>query len=115
MAELKKYRMLIGGQWVEPASGAWFESMNPFTGQPWALVPRGTKADVDRAVAAAKSAFYDGEWRKLTATARGELLRRLAELIAATTPSGSSRVKLNTPGLSIGITRPSILSASPPK
>ena len=36
-------------------------------------------------------------------------------VIAATTPSGSSRVKLNTPGLSIGITRPSILSASPPK
>ena len=36
-------------------------------------------------------------------------------VMAATTPSGSSRVKLNTPGLSIGITRPSILSARPPK
>src|SRR5690606_21956632 len=36
-------------------------------------------------------------------------------VIAATTPSGSSRVKLNTPGLSIGITRPSSLSASTPK
>jgi hypothetical protein len=36
-------------------------------------------------------------------------------VIAATTPSGSSRVKLNTPGLSIGITRPSSLSARPPK
>ncbi len=36
-------------------------------------------------------------------------------VMAATTPSGSSRVKLNTPGLSMGITRPSILSASPPK
>src|SRR5215813_2338635 len=36
-------------------------------------------------------------------------------VIAATTPRGSSRVKLNTPGLSIGITRPSILSARPPK
>src|SRR6202044_601328 len=35
-------------------------------------------------------------------------------VIAATTPNGSSRVKLNTPGLSIGITRPSILSAKPP-
>ncbi len=81
MSELTKHRMLAGGQWVEPASGVWFESMNPYTGQPWALVPRGTKADVDRAVAAAKSAFYDGEWRKLTATARGELLRRFAELI----------------------------------
>jgi (Z)-2-((N-methylformamido)methylene)-5-hydroxybutyrolactone dehydrogenase len=83
MSELKKYRMLAGGQWVEPASGAWFESVNPYTAQPWALVPRGTKDDVDRTVAAAKSAFYDGEWRKLTASTRGDLLRRLADLIAA--------------------------------
>jgi len=82
MSELKKYRMLAGGEWVEPASGAWFESANPYTAQPWALVPRGTKADVGRAVAAAKAAFYDGEWRKLTASARGDLLRRLADLIA---------------------------------
>ncbi|HUA01030.1 MAG TPA: aldehyde dehydrogenase [Candidatus Aquilonibacter sp.] len=80
--ELKKHRMLAGGEWVEPLSGAWFESVNPFTAKAWALIPRGTKDDVDRAVAAAKSAFHDGEWRKLTATARGELLRRLADLIA---------------------------------
>src|SRR5262249_37279214 len=45
------------------------------------------------------------------ASSRGEF----HGVIAATTPSGSSRVKLNTPGLSIGITRPSILSARPPK
>ena len=83
MSELKKYRQLIGGQWSEPASGVWFESMNPFTGAPWALIPRGGKLDVDRAVAAAKAAFYDGEWRKLTATARGALLSRLGALITA--------------------------------
>jgi len=80
---MKKHRMLIGGQWVEPASSTWFESMNPFTAAAWALVPRGNKDDVDRAVAAAKSAFYDGDWRKLTATARGDLLRRLGDLVAA--------------------------------
>jgi len=78
-----KHRMLIGGEWVEPASGAWFESVNPFTAAAWALVPRGGKEDVGRAVAAAKSAFYGDAWRKLTATARGDLLRRLADLIAA--------------------------------
>jgi acyl-CoA reductase-like NAD-dependent aldehyde dehydrogenase len=83
MSELKKHRMLIGGQWVEPASGAWFESLNPFTAAPWALIPRGGKEDVDRAVAAAKAAFYDGEWRKLTPTARGALLSRLGDLITA--------------------------------
>lgn len=80
---MKKHLLLIGGKWVEPASGAWFESVNPFTATPWALVPRGGKQDVDRAVAAAKSAFYDGGWRKLTATARGALLRRLADIIAS--------------------------------
>ena len=83
MSELKKYRMLIGGQWVEPASGAWFESVNPYTAQPWALIPRGGKGDVERAVAAAKAAFYGDDWRKMTATARGALLSRLADLIAA--------------------------------
>ena len=86
MSELKKHRMLIGGQWVEPASGAWFESVNPYTAQPWALIPRGGKDDVDRAVAAAKGAFYGDDWRKLTATARGMLLSKLADLIAADAP-----------------------------
>jgi aldehyde dehydrogenase (NAD+) len=79
---MKKYQMLINGARVDPATGAWFESVNPFTAQAWALVPRATKEDVDRAVSAAKAAFY-GDWRKLTATARGALLRRLGDLIAA--------------------------------
>jgi aldehyde dehydrogenase (NAD+) len=74
--------MLIGGKWVDPASGEWFESTNPFTAKPWALVPRGSKADVDQAIAAAKCAFQ-GEWRKLTATARGAMLHKLGDLIAA--------------------------------
>src|SRR5580693_3487223 len=79
---MKKYRMLIAGEWVDPQSGVWFESVNPFTAAPWALIPRGTAADVDRAVTAARSAYY-GDWRKLNATTRGALLRRLADLIAA--------------------------------
>jgi (Z)-2-((N-methylformamido)methylene)-5-hydroxybutyrolactone dehydrogenase len=80
---MQKHRMLIGGQRVEPASGEWFESINPYTAQPWALVPRGGREDVDRAVSAARSAFSGDPWRNLTATARGDLLRRLADLIAA--------------------------------
>ncbi len=80
---MQQRKLLIDGKWVEPTSGTWFESTNPFTAQVWALVPRGGKDDVDRAVAAAKTAFYGDDWRKLTATARGELLRRLADLIAA--------------------------------
>lgn len=80
---MKKHRMLVGGAWVEPHSGEWFESVNPFTAQPWALVPRGGKEDVDRAVDAAQKAFYCDSWRKLTASARGALLHRLGDLIAA--------------------------------
>ena len=79
---MKKHLMLIGGEWVEPQSGEWFESVNPFTAAPWALIPRGNAADIDHAVAAARSAYY-GDWRKLNATARGTLLRKLADLIAA--------------------------------
>jgi len=80
--EMKKHRMLIGGKWVEPSTGSWFESVNPYTAQPWALIPRGAKEDIDRGVAAAKAAFYDPAWRKMTATARGHLLRKFADLIA---------------------------------
>jgi (Z)-2-((N-methylformamido)methylene)-5-hydroxybutyrolactone dehydrogenase len=83
MSELKKYRMLIDGEWVEPASATWFESVNPYTAAPWALIPRGNREDVDSAVVAAKSAFYGDAWHKLTATARGALLFKLADLIAA--------------------------------
>jgi acyl-CoA reductase-like NAD-dependent aldehyde dehydrogenase len=79
---VKKHQMLIGGKWVDPASGEWFESVNPYTAKPWALVPRGSKDDVDRAISAAKCAFQ-GEWRKLTATARGALLHKFGELVAA--------------------------------
>src|SRR5215467_12140947 len=79
---MNKYQMLIGGAAADPASGEWFESVNPYTAAPWALVPRGTKADIDCAVAAAKAAFY-GDWRKMTATARGALLRRLGDLASA--------------------------------
>src|SRR5256714_8321294 len=80
---MKKLRMLVDGAWVDALSGEWFESLNPFTAAPWALVPRGGKTDVDRAVAAAKNAFYRDDWRKLTASARGALLRRLADLLEA--------------------------------
>src|SRR5437867_11361734 len=77
-----KHRMLIGGEWVDPASGQWIESVNPFTASPWALIPRGGKEDVNRAVAAANAAVYGSAWRGLTATARGALLRRFGDLAA---------------------------------
>ena len=74
--------MLIGGEWHDPATGEWIESMNPFTAAPWALIPRGGQDDVNLAVVAAKKAFQGNLWRGLTATARGALLRRFADLAA---------------------------------
>jgi aldehyde dehydrogenase (NAD+) len=82
MAELEKLSMHIDGERVGPASGEYFESFNPYTGKAWSLVPRGGKADVDRAVTGAKRAFDTGDWPKMNPTQRGNLLRRLGDLIA---------------------------------
>ena len=81
MSELQQHRMLVGGEWTPPAGGAYIESENPFTGKPWALIPRGGPDDVERAVQAAWQAFR-GPWRSMTASARGAILRRFADLVA---------------------------------
>ena len=59
---LTKYKMFIGGEWVDSASGDVFESFNPYTAKPWALMPKGNAADVDRAVEAADKALKSGDW-----------------------------------------------------
>jgi len=82
MASLTKYQTVIGGGWTDSASGEFFETDNPYTGKPWALIPRCSADDVDRAVRAAHKAFTSGEWPKLTASKRGALLRRLGDLVA---------------------------------
>ena len=79
-ATLARYQMYIDGQFVDAASSDHFESDDLFTASPWALIPRGTAADVDRAVRAAHKAFTAGEWPRLTASRRGALLRRLGDL-----------------------------------
>jgi acyl-CoA reductase-like NAD-dependent aldehyde dehydrogenase len=79
---LERYRMLIGGEWVDARSGETFESVDPFTGRPWAVIPRAGPADVDAAVAAARAAFDSGPWRRMTGVERSRLMRRLAGLIA---------------------------------
>lgn len=65
------------------AGSARFESVNPATGAVWAMMPRAGAADVDRAVKAAHRALSDAAWRGLTASARGKLLHKLADLVAA--------------------------------
>jgi aldehyde dehydrogenase (NAD+) len=76
-------QLLVGGSWVDPSTDNWFDTLNPYTGKAWAKIGRGGPADVDRAIEAADQAFRAPTWRDLTASARGELLVRLADLIAA--------------------------------
>ena len=77
-----KYQTVIAGDWVDSVSGQFFETDNPYTGKPWALIPRCTADDVDRAVRAAHAAFTTGPWPKMTASQRGALLRKLGDLVA---------------------------------
>ncbi len=79
---IRNYKMLVGGEWVDARSEKTFESVNPYTGRVWATVPEAGEEDVDRAVRAAREAFDEGPWGKMTGTERARLLRRLAELIA---------------------------------
>ncbi|MGQ0664399.1 MAG: aldehyde dehydrogenase [Pseudomonadota bacterium] len=81
-SNLATYRLYIGGEWIDPASGAWFESDDPYQGAPWALIPRGDARDAERAVAAARAAFTAGEWPTCSPTARGAHLRRLGDLVS---------------------------------
>jgi aldehyde dehydrogenase (NAD+) len=77
---LKTYQTFIDGQWVDAASGKTLKTTNPYTAEPWALIPECDKADIDRAVDAAHRAFESGPWPTMTQTARGKLLRRIAAL-----------------------------------
>jgi (Z)-2-((N-methylformamido)methylene)-5-hydroxybutyrolactone dehydrogenase len=79
---MKKYKLFIDGEFVDPASGEWIDTIDPYQGKAWAQIPRGTKADVDRAVAAAARAMSDGAWADMTASSRGKLMRRLGDLVA---------------------------------
>lgn len=79
---MKRYQHFIDGTYVDPANGQWFESHDPYRGEVWAEMPRGTAADVDRAVAAAKRAMTTGPWAEMNASARGKIMRRLGDLVA---------------------------------
>ena len=83
MAEdLVRFRNLLAGSARNATGGEWLESLDPATGEAWALVPRCTATDVDAAVEAAHAAFRSPEWGGLTATARGALLYRFADILA---------------------------------
>ena len=81
MTELTTYKYFAGGEWLEPDSGQWIESENPAIGELWARIPDCNYVDVDRAVQAAKSAFYDGPWSQMSGTERSQILRRIGDVV----------------------------------
>src|SRR5580658_900258 len=79
--KVRQTKLLIDGKWVNAASGKTFETLNPATGEVIAHVAEADKADVDKAVEAARRAFEGGAWQQMSASERGRLLNRLADLI----------------------------------
>lgn len=72
-------KLLIGGEWVEAASGRTFPTINPSTGRQIAMIAEGDATDVDKAVAAARRAL-EGSWIAATAVQRQNLLLALPTL-----------------------------------
>ncbi len=74
-------KLFIAGNWTDARSGRTFETLNPATGGLLARVAEADQADLDAAVAAARSAFEEGPWPKMSAAERGRVLWRIADLL----------------------------------
>lgn len=74
-------KLLIDGKWVDAEAGKTFETRNPADDEILAKVPEGGKADIDKAVKAARKAFDHGPWHKTSGSERARLLLKLADLI----------------------------------
>lgn len=79
---MEHFDMVIDGQSVPAGNGAVMESVNPYSDKVWSTVAQGTAEDAGRAVEAAHKALKQGEWGRMTASARGALLRRFADVLA---------------------------------
>ncbi|WP_374643479.1 aldehyde dehydrogenase [Tabrizicola sp.] len=81
---MDRFQHYIDGRFEDGAES--FASVDPASGAPWALMPLADAGDVDRAVQAAHRAFTSPAWAGMTASARGKLLSRLADLVRAAAP-----------------------------
>lgn len=81
MDSVKPLKLLIDGEWLEPSSGQYFDTLNPATEEPIAEVALGGPPDVDRAALAARRAFDSGEWSRFTPSARRDVLEKMATLL----------------------------------
>ena len=76
-------QLFINGQWVDAASGRTFDTPNPATGETLARVAEGDAEDIVRAVRAARKAFEEGPWSRMTPSERGRIIWRIGDLILA--------------------------------
>ena len=76
------YQLYIGGELCDAASGETFTTYNPGTGEAIAEVAKADKGDAVRAIEAARTAFDDGPWPRMSGKERAEVLRKIAQLIA---------------------------------
>ncbi|MGH8011242.1 MAG: aldehyde dehydrogenase family protein [Candidatus Binataceae bacterium] len=74
-------KLLVGGKWMAAKSGKTFETINPATEEALALIAEGDKADVDEAAKAARKAFEEGRWPKISPHQRARYLFKIADLI----------------------------------
>ena len=74
-------QLFINGQWADAASGKTFDTPNPATGETLARIAEGDAEDIDRAVRAARRAFDDGPWSRMTPSERGRIIWRIGDLI----------------------------------
>jgi aldehyde dehydrogenase (NAD+) len=79
-------RLFIGGEWVEPAGTGTIDVISPHSEELVGRVPEGTAADIDRAVAAARDAFDNGEWPRLSPEERIAAVQKFSEAYAAHIP-----------------------------
>ena len=79
--QVRDYKLLIDGQMVDAASGETFETVSPATNEVIGRVAKAGKEDVDRAVAAARKAFDDGRWSRMTPLERSNRMRKVAQII----------------------------------
>ena len=79
-------RLFIGGEWVEPAGTGTIDVISPHSEELVGRVPEGTPADIDRAVAAARDAFDNGEWPRLSPEERIAAVQKFSESYAAHIP-----------------------------
>ena len=78
--DLPQYDLYVAGGSFPPANGRFYDTVDPYTGEPWARVPDADEQDVERAVGAARTAF-EGEWGAMTGFQRSRVMHRLADLI----------------------------------